>query len=229
MGKISMLVTVLGGIATTILACKATYDAHDILADESLTWQEKAKQAAPHYVKVLAANGAVAACAVADDAVTTRKIKNLVGTVAAQSELGRIAQEKFNEYDRVVREQIGPKKGQALLDEAIGRMMKNKAQVEPAENEMVFYDIISKQKFAKDIEVVRRAERDLMSYLTKHPFVSLNYFYEMIGLDKTDIGYQLGWNNDDGVIFEYTSMLDDDGKPCIVLGYKVAPKYRFGE
>jgi hypothetical protein len=61
-------------------------------------------------------------------------------------------------------------------------------------------------------------------------YISLNEFYAEIGLKPTDIGYDLGWNIDDGEIdFDTHAIIADDGRPCIVITYNVAPKYNFNK
>ena len=59
-------------------------------------------------------------------------------------------------------------------------------------------------------------------------YVSLNEFYTEIGLEPTKIGYDLGWNIDDGEIdIETSAQLSPDGTPCLVIEYNVAPQYNF--
>jgi len=47
-------------------------------------------------------------------------------------------------------------------------------------------------------------------------------------LRATAIGDDLGWNIDDGLIdLEFSSQLAEDETPCLVIGYRVAPRYDF--
>lgn len=59
-------------------------------------------------------------------------------------------------------------------------------------------------------------------------YASLNDFYDLIGLKPINVGYDLGWNIDDGEIDIYfSSQLAEDGTPCLVIDYSVAPKCDF--
>jgi hypothetical protein len=59
-------------------------------------------------------------------------------------------------------------------------------------------------------------------------YISVNDFYYEIGLGNTKIGNDLGWHVDNGLIdLEFSSQLADDGTPCLVLDYRVAPRYDY--
>ena len=61
-------------------------------------------------------------------------------------------------------------------------------------------------------------------------YISLNEFYDEIGLGPIPIGYDLGWNLDDGTIeVDFTSQLAEDGTPCLVILYNVNPKYGYSK
>ena len=59
-------------------------------------------------------------------------------------------------------------------------------------------------------------------------YVSLNDFYELLGLPYSEMGDLLGWNMDLGLVeINFSSQLTEDQRPCLVLDYYVAPKYDF--
>ena len=59
-------------------------------------------------------------------------------------------------------------------------------------------------------------------------YVSLNEFYDELDLGHTTVGDDLGWNMENGFIEIYfSSQIADDGTPCIVVNYDVAPKYDY--
>ena len=59
-------------------------------------------------------------------------------------------------------------------------------------------------------------------------YVSLNEFYDELGLDHTKLGDDLGWNLDDGLIeLNFSSQLAENETPCLVVDYNVAPNYNF--
>ena len=61
-------------------------------------------------------------------------------------------------------------------------------------------------------------------------YVSLNEFYDLLGREHTELGDELGWNLDSGLIeVDFTSKIADNGKPCIVISYSVAPRYDYSK
>jgi hypothetical protein len=59
-------------------------------------------------------------------------------------------------------------------------------------------------------------------------YISLNEFYYEIGLNPISIGDDIGWNIDRGYIeLNFSSQLTDDGNPCLVIDYQVAPRYEY--
>ena len=57
---------------------------------------------------------------------------------------------------------------------------------------------------------------------------ALNDFFDEIGLANTRLGEELGWNLDDGLIgVDFSTQLAEDGTPCLVVDYLVAPRYDY--
>ena len=57
-------------------------------------------------------------------------------------------------------------------------------------------------------------------------YVSLNDLYDELGMEPTKIGEDLGWNifTDRLIDISFSSQLADDGTPCLVMDYGVAPR-----
>jgi tRNA pseudouridine(38-40) synthase len=79
-----------------------------------------------------------------------------------------------------------------------------------------------------DIDKVKRAVNEINRRMTLNMYVSLNEFYSEIGLKTTEIGDDLGWNLDHGLIkINYSSALTEYDEPCLVLNYNVSPQYDY--
>ena len=71
---------------------------------------------------------------------------------------------------------------------------------------------------------MNKLNRDMLDEM----FISLNDFYYEIGLSNTKLGDDLGWNVSEGLIdLKFSSQLTDDGTPCVVMDYSIAPKYDY--
>ena len=82
--------------------------------------------------------------------------------------------------------------------------------------------------FKSDIDIINRAMNKINREIVINMYASLNDFYAELGLSPVEMGYDLGWNIDDGTIeIEPSSQLADDGTPCLVIDYSVSPKYNY--
>ena len=143
-----------------------------------------------------------------------------------------LSESALKEYQEKVIETIGEKKEQEIRDS----IAKDKLKRDPVVNneviitgygESLCYDSIAKY-FKCDIEKIRRAENVLNKRLISEMYVSLNDFYCEIGVRPSELGDELGWNIDDGLIdFNFSSQLTENGIPCLVIGYRIAPRYDF--
>ena len=59
-------------------------------------------------------------------------------------------------------------------------------------------------------------------------YVSVNEFYDEIGLNNTSEGDKLGWKVEKGLIeLNFSTQLSDNGTPCLVIDFKEPPRYGF--
>ena len=58
-------------------------------------------------------------------------------------------------------------------------------------------------------------------------YASLNDFYDEIDLPRTSMGDDLGWNIEHNIEIHFSSQLNDNGEPSLVLDFTVAPQYDY--
>jgi hypothetical protein len=152
---------------------------------------------------------------------------------AALAAAYKLSETALAEYKEKVIETIGEKKEQAILDKVYKeRVEKNPSSstevIITGKGETLCYDYSTGRYFKSDIDKIKKAINELNRRLLSEGYVSLNDFYDELGLKYTSTGNRLGWNTDSGLIdLNYSSALDDDGTPCLVIDYKVPPKYDF--
>ena len=84
--------------------------------------------------------------------------------------------------------------------------------------------------FYSDIDQIKKAINELNRRMLNEMYVSLNDFYDELNLRHSGNGYDLGWKLDDGLVeVDFSSQLSDDGRPCLVLEYMVAPRYDYSK
>ena len=145
----------------------------------------------------------------------------------------KLSETAFSEYKEKVIETIGEKKEEVIRD----KVHKERMEKDPVSKNEVFisdsgdtlcYDYNTGRYFKSDIEKIRRAVNTLNKKMLLDGYVSLNEFYEEIGIARTSTGDRLGWNTDSDLLdLNFSSQLTEDGKPCLVIDFKVEPKYNF--
>ena len=149
---------------------------------------------------------------------------------AALVGLYSIAVEGLQEYQRKVIETIGEKKELDIRDE----IAQDKLKANPVENKEIyllggdalFYDSLSGRYFKSSMETVRKSQNDFNHDLLTEMYKPLNDFYDLIGLEDTEMGRNQGWNVDNGQLdIQFSTKLATNGEPCVVLTYKVGPRF----
>lgn len=230
-----------GMITTTILAVRATPKAMTLLQNAKAVEEDLET----HYVKIpelkpwdyvrvcwkpyipAAVTGVLSiACLIGASATSVRRNAALAAAYT-------LSDTALREYREKVIETIGEKKERDIRE----KVAEDKIKKDPvSKNEVIItergntlcYDSISGRYFRSDIDRIKKAENKLNKQMLSDMYVSLNDFYDELDLDHTSVGYDLGWNLDDGLVeIDYTSRIADDGNPCLVINYRVAPKYNF--
>lgn len=222
---------VAGMIATTVMAVKATPKAILLVNEkevdlgvEKLEPVEVVKATWKCYIPAAITGVASIACIIGASSVNMRRN-------AALATAYTISETALKEYKGKVLETIGEKKEQSIRD----AIAKDRIEKNPVTNSEVIvtkhgdtlcYDSLSGRYFKSDIEKMRRVENEANKVLLNEGFVSLNDFYDLLGLDYIKIGDDLGWDFEKGLIsIQFSSQLASDGTPCIVLEFTVPPKY----
>lgn len=144
-----------------------------------------------------------------------------------------LSETALREYKDKVVEVIGEKKEQTIKD----AVAKDRIEKNPVSgNEVIItekgntlcYDMLSGRYFKSDIDRLKKAVNELNRQMLNEGYISLNDFYYEIGLSNTKLGDDLGWNFDKGLIdLNFSSQLAENGTPCLVLDFTVAPKYDY--
>lgn len=232
-----------GMITTAVMAVRATPKAMSLIEQREDEWMqehlgdveasykelpkiEAVKAAWTCYIPSMIVGGLSVACLIGASSVNLRRN-------AALATAYSLSESALKEYQEKVIEEIGEKKETEIRD----RIAKDRIDRNPiSRNEVVLtekgetlcYDMISGRYFKTDIDKLRKAENDLNRQMRDDIYVSLNEFYDAIGLDPVKIGENIGWNIDKGYIdLSFSSQLTEDGKPCLVLDYKVGPNYDY--
>lgn len=225
-----------GMITTTVLAVKATPKAIRLIEEakeekgEDLTKAETVKSCWKAYIPAAATCIASTACLIGASSVSIRRNAMLATAY-------KLSETAFSEYKEKVVETIGDEKEKIVREKVSEERIKKNPITK---NEVImtdygdtqFYETLSGRYFKSDIEQIKKVVNYLNKDMLQDMFgtISLNEFYDELELERIDLGDELGWRVDKGLIeIDFTSKIADNGKPCIVLDYINAPYYGFNK
>lgn len=227
-----------GMVATTVLAVKATPKALELIKNEQelaesyneeLTQIDKVKVCWKCYIPAAVTGVISITCLIGASSVNTKRNAALTAAYT-------LSDSALREYREKVVETIGEKKEKTIKDKISEDNIKQnpvtKSEVYITDKgDSLCFEPMSGRYFKSDIDKIKRAKNNLNEKILVDAFnagVSLNDFYEEIGLPKTSMGENLGWNLDTGIIDIYLSaQITDEGTPCLVINYTNPPKYDF--
>ena len=222
-----------GMVTTTILAVKATPKAIKLIEAEkrakhvdALSPVDTVKTVWKCYIPAAMTGVSSIACLIGSNAINAKRNAALT-TVYTLSEMAR------NEYKEKVIETIGEKKERTIKEKVDAERIKRdpvskKEVIITEKGTTLCYDHVFGRYFKSDSDIINRAMNNLNREIVINMYASLNDFYAELGLSPVEMGYDLGWNIDDGTIeIEPSSQLADDGTPCLVIDYSVSPKYNY--
>ena len=222
-----------GMVTTTVMAVKATPKALILIEEkkneeglDSLTPIETVKASWQCYIPSAIVGIVSIFCLIGASSANLRRNTALATAYT-------LSESALKGYQGKVVETIGDKKEQFVRDS----IAKDKLDKNPVTTREVIitekgntlcYDTISGRYFKSDIDKLKKAMNELNRNMLDEMFISLNDFYYEIGLSNTKLGDDLGWNVSEGLIdLKFSSQLTDDGTPCVVVDYSIAPKYDY--
>jgi hypothetical protein len=237
---------VAGLVSTVILAIKATPKAEAILFHEAdfrrkewseqtgeieevcptdsftpieiveLTWKE--------YIPTVVMGAITISCMIGANHISLRRN-------AALASLLSIAETTLHEYQEKVKEQIGEKKEEKIR----GEIAQDKLDANPPDEKTIIltgkgdylcFDNFSGRYFRSDIETLRRAENAFNQRLLRQGWLSINEFYDEIGLERIDLGDEMGWIAERQLLeLKFDSKNAKDYEPALVVNYRVSPHH----
>lgn len=240
-----------GMVTTTVLAVRATPKAMELIEEEKhrqshelrkeaidndretcvrvdhLKPIEAIKVAWRPYIPAMVTGVLSISCLLGASTVSVRRN-------AALAAAYKLSETTLADYREKVVETIGEREKEVREKVAESHLNKNpitKSNVIVTDNgETQFYDPMSGRYFKSETEKVNAAVNSLNKSMIQDigGYISLNELYDELGIDPVELGDTLGWDLDRGLIdIGFTSMIADNGKPCIVLDYINPPLYDY--
>ena len=224
-----------GMITTTVLAVKATpkalreieeFEECILCNHEKIKPMDAVKITWKHYIPAAVTGTVSIACLIGASSVNVRRN-------AALATAYKLSETALTEYKSKVVETIGEKKERVIKDViAKDKIEKNPVTqqniIVTGKGETLCYDELFGRYFTSDIDKLKKIENELNRRMRDEMYISLNEFYDEIGLSFTKIGENIGWNINRGYIeLNFSSQLTPKGEPCLVIDYQVEPRYDY--
>ena len=174
------------------------------ISSVEITEKEKAKIYIRHYYKPILIGAGTVLCILG---ATTLSKKNQATLASAYALLERT----HKEYVGKVKDIFGTEGHQKIMDAIAldhceaphlyspGLLDSSSLDTPLEENYHVFYDTFSKRYFESTMPAVLEAEYHLNRNYTMSGIISVNEWYEFLGLDPIDLGDDYVWYGDDGL------------------------------
>lgn len=238
--EILMGIGITGMITTIVFAVKATPKALLLMEEkkeelevDTLTPVEVVKATWKCYIPAVVTGVVSVGCLISSNSVNTKRN-------AALATAYKLSETAFAEYRNKVEETFGDKKEKTVKD----KISEDKIKENPiskteviitGKGQTLFFEPLSSRYFYSNLDLIQRAENKLNKDIITDAFdagVTVNDFYQEIGLPTTATGDNLGWKIGYLIdIYPSAQMAEEgtehEGEPCIVLNYSNPPKYEF--
>lgn len=230
---------VVGTVATAVLTGRATFKAAEIIRNEELkavhedgttdtlaentmglSNAQRVKLVWPLYIPPVLIGSATIGSTIMANRMSAQKAAALAAAYG-------LAETRLTEYREKVTEKLtGPKKQQIedeLAQEQVNRTPGHNTVI-IGDGEVLCLDRANGRYFKTTMDKVKKAVNATNAEIIHHDHASASYFYEELDLEATSWTDEVGWNNDQLLDLEISTVLTDDGKPCMTIDFKVLPK-----
>lgn len=236
---ILIIVAATGAVSSCIMACKATTRAEEILEERrnQIAYQE---EVAPDQVELTPREVvrnvwklyvAPAICLGLSVVCMFLSLKISVGRNLALAGLYSSSQEALRRYEDKVIEAVGVKGNEAIRERVIEQKLVDHPvpqSMVPGKDEYLCYDDYSDRYWLGNLNTIMDAKNRINELLDHNMYISLNDFYEMVGLDPAGCGREAGWTVDERMDLTWTTKRATNGHPCVVIFYGLAEHYNHG-
>jgi len=224
--EILTALSVSGVISTSYLTGKASFNAARQLETElpDLTTKEKAKLIWRHYIPAGISGTLTIGCIIGATKVSGRRT---VAAVTAYS----LSERAFAEYKEKVVEELGKGKEKKIRDDMVQEQV---TKTQPGSKEVIIAgtghilccELFTHRYFRSDMETLRKAQNDINARVVNDLYVTIDEFYDLIGLPYTSHSNSLGWDSDKLMELEFSTVLAEGGEPCLAFDYNYTKPLR---
>jgi Family of unknown function (DUF6353) len=216
-----------GTVSTAYLTGRASYAAALVIAEEEAKggtaadkkqrFKERTKLVWKFYIPAAISGALTAGCSIGSLKASGRRT---TAAVAVYS----LTEKAFTEYKEKVAEEIGKGKEQKITDQLVqDRVTENPAGsrevVILGNGHVLCCELFTGRYFRSDMESMRRAENNINAKIVNERYVTLDDFYELLGLSSTSVSGNVGWDSDRLMELKFSTVISESGEPCLAFDY----------
>ena len=218
--------TVVGVIGTAYLAAKGGMKASRILDKEQRNARIRPDLPLPKkaqiqltwkcYVPAVIVGGATVA-----SAIGSQKMMGKRAAVAATAY--SVMEREFAEYRNKVVEELGKGKEDKIRNEIAQEKVRQTTATEIiqiGEGTQLCCELWTMRYFRSSRESLDRAVAEINRRMITDMYVTLDEFYELIGLDYTSQSHHLGWDGSRPMEIKIQAVMGPNGDPCLAFDYE---------
>lgn len=227
-------IAVAGTVTVAYLTGKATFKAAELIREEEqnqslmelgeeLTAKDKAKLVWKLYVPPVAVTTATIVCIVSASTISASRL-------AAMAAAYKVSEKQYVEYRDKVKELLGEKKDQEVKDAVAKDRIANDPfgpneawDVGSAGGAVLCYDNWNGRYFRSSKQILDDACNKVNYEVLHNMYATLADFYTYLGLSSPRGAGQIGWGLDHRLKLEYSSQLQEDGTPTMVMDFSIPP------
>ena len=235
---------VAGLFMTALMAYKASPRAHEIIerhqtnvqngADKKEETKQLVKEVVPVVLPTVGMAVATSAAIIGAHTVNSKRIAVLSAAYSMSESALKDYQEKMLE---VLDEKKVSKIKESISQDKIDKKnidttnLNSQDVIITGDGDVLCMDNYSGRLFRSNAQKIGQAVNELSADLQTDMYVSLNDFYDKLGLASVPMGDDFGWNIDDLVRgqldISVTACLTKDKQPCLMILYDVSPREDF--
>lgn len=177
---------------------------------------------------VVVSVGLTGASIIAADRINYRRL-------VAATTMYDISNEALMMYKKKMKDVVGEEKAEEVKKKVTDEIMaenpvNDRTIIDTGKGDLIYMDVYTGRYFRSSKVAIESAVNDINYQLVGDMFVSLNEFFDRIGLPGVKLGDQFGFDVNKGMLHvDYTYGETPDGNHCILIDYDVYTRYRFGD
>lgn len=228
---IATTIGVAGTVTTAILSGRAVYKTVIAVEEENISREFKGMPPAKaaeiaaiswqYYIPPVIVGTITISSIISANRISTKRAAALA---AAYS----LSEKAFGEYRDKVAERFNSSQERRVRDDiaqehVIENPPKSNEIVVTGNGDVMCYDDLTGRYFLSSMEKLRSAVNTINEKILSSGYASLTELYDEFGLKATAFSEEVGWKDNQLISVTYSTVMSDDGRPCISISYDTHP------